>query len=107
MSKEITVELNGREVVAHTGETILQTMERAGVSVPTLCYMKDLLPTGACRMCVVELEGRPGLVPSCAFPVSEGMKVMSHSPRALRARKTIIELLLADHPARSADTAAK
>ena len=98
MSKEITIELNGREVVAHTGETILQTMERAGVSVPTLCYMKDLLPTGACRMCVVELEGRPGLVPSCAFPVSEGMKVMSHSPRALRARKTIIELLLADHP---------
>ena len=65
---------------------------------PTLCHMKDLFPSGACRMCVVEVEGRPGLVPSCAFPVTDGLKVKTHSPRAIRARKTIIELLLANHP---------
>jgi NADH-quinone oxidoreductase subunit G/NADP-reducing hydrogenase subunit HndD len=60
--------------------------------------MEHLFPSGACRMCVVEVEGQRNLVPSCAFPVVEGMKVQTHSPRAVRARKTIIELLLASHP---------
>ncbi|MGQ9649898.1 MAG: NADH-dependent [FeFe] hydrogenase, group A6 [Phycisphaerae bacterium] len=94
----ITIEVNGRRVEAESGEMLLVALRRAGVNVPTLCHLEGLFPTGACRMCVVEVEGQRGLVPSCAFPVSEGLKVQTHSPRALRARKTIVELLLANHP---------
>jgi len=94
----ITIEVNNRKIEANSGETILTALERAGIKVPTLCYLKDLFPSGACRMCVVEVEGYNGLVPSCAFPVQNGMKIKTHSPRAIRARKTIIELLLSNHP---------
>ena len=93
-----TIEVNNREIKAKKGEMILDALKREGISVPTLCYMKDLFPTGACRMCVVEIEGYKGLIPSCAMPVSEGMKIQTHSPKAIKARKTIIELLLSDHP---------
>lgn len=94
----IKIEVNGRQIEAREGEMLLDAMEREGIRVPTLCHMKDLFPTGACRMCVVEVEGQRGLVPSCAFPVYEGMKVKTHSARPVKARKTIIELLLASHP---------
>jgi len=94
----ITIEINGRNILANPNETVLTVLNREGIKVPTLCYLPDLFPTGACRLCVVEVEGVRGLVPSCAFPVFEGMKVQTHSPRALRARKTIIELLLSNHP---------
>lgn len=93
-----TIEVNGRTVQADAGEMLLTVLRREGIYVPTLCHMEDMLPTGACRLCVVEVDGIPGLVPSCAFPVSEGQKIQTHSPRAVRARKTIIELLLANHP---------
>ena len=94
----ISVEINGRPVSAKGGETILDVCRRAGVQVPTLCHMSDLTPTGACRICAVEVEGHRSLVPSCAFPAEDGMKVQTHSPRAVRARQTIVELLLASHP---------
>lgn len=94
----VTIEVNNRTIQAKRGEMLLAALQRAGVEVPTLCNMSDLLPSGACRMCVVEVEGQRGLVPSCAYPVADGMKVRTHSPRAVRARKTIIELLLANHP---------
>lgn len=93
-----TIEVNGREVEAREGETLLTAFRRVGIEVPTLCHLEGLFPSGACRMCVVEVEGQRGLVPSCAFPAAPGMKVQTHSPRALQARKTIIELLLANHP---------
>lgn len=92
------IQVNNRMIEAEPGETILSALRRAGINVPTLCYMENLLPTGACRMCVVEVEGQRNLVPSCAFPVAEGMKIQTHSPRVVRARKTIVELLLANHP---------
>jgi iron-only hydrogenase group A len=94
----MTIDVNGRTVEAHEGETILTALRRAGVDVPTLCHMDGLTPTGACRICAVEVEGQRGLIPSCAYPVQAGMKIQTHSPRAVRARKTIVELLLADHP---------
>jgi NADH-quinone oxidoreductase subunit G/NADP-reducing hydrogenase subunit HndD len=94
----MTIEVNGKQVEAKPGEMLLDAIKRAGVNVPTLCYLADLFPSGACRMCVVEVEGQRTLIPSCACPVADGMKVQTHSPRALRARKTIIELLLANHP---------
>ena len=94
----ITIEVNGRKIPAEKGESLLCSLRRAAIKVPTLCHVDGLTATGACRMCVVEVEGQRGLVPSCAFPVSDGMKVRTHSPRAVQARKTIVELLLANHP---------
>lgn len=95
----INIEVNGRTVQAEPNEMLLTSLRREGINIPTLCYYEGLPPTGACRMCVVEVEGQRALVPSCAFPVFEGMKVKTHSPRTVEARRTIIELLLADHPA--------
>ncbi len=93
-----TIHVNDRPVPAEKGEMLLTALRRAGIKVPTLCHINGLPPTGACRMCAVEVEGQRGLVPSCAFPVADGMKVQTHSPRAVQARRTIIELLLANHP---------
>lgn len=92
------IKVNGREIEVKEGLTILEALREHGISIPTLCYMENLTPSGACRICVVEVEGHPGLVPSCAFPVQEGMNIQTHSPRVRSARKTIVELLLANHP---------
>jgi NADH-quinone oxidoreductase subunit G/NADP-reducing hydrogenase subunit HndD len=94
----VQIEVNGRPVDAIPGETLLKALRRVGIHVPTLCYYDGLPPSGACRICVVEVEGQRSLVPSCAFPVAAGMKVKTHSDRAVEARRMIIELLLADHP---------
>jgi iron-only hydrogenase group A len=94
----ITIEVNGQNIQAEKGEMLLTALRRAAIKVPTLCHVDGLTASGACRMCVVEVEGQRGLAPSCAFPVADGMKVRTHSPRAVQARKTIVELLLANHP---------
>jgi iron-only hydrogenase group A len=94
----IRLEVNGRSIEATKGETILSALNRNGLHVPTICNMKDLSPTGACRMCVVEVKGRENLVPSCSFPIEGPMEILTHSPRVLRARKTNVELLLSNHP---------
>ncbi len=93
-----TIEVNGRTVDARADETVLEACERAGIRIPTLCHLSHLTPTGACRLCVVEVEGQRNLVPSCAYPVADGMKVRTHSPRATEARQVIVELLLSNHP---------
>jgi iron-only hydrogenase group A len=94
----VKLEVNGRSIEAEKGETILSALNRHGLHVPTICSMKDLSPSGACRMCVVEVEGSENLVPSCSFPIEGPMIIMTHSPRVLRARKTNVELLLSNHP---------
>ncbi|MDF1575167.1 MAG: [Fe-Fe] hydrogenase large subunit C-terminal domain-containing protein [Bacteroidales bacterium] len=94
----ITLVVNGRNIEAEKGETILSALNRHGMHVPTICSVKGLSPSGACRMCVVEVEGREKLVPSCSYPIEEPMKIMTHSPRVLRARMTNVELLLSNHP---------
>ncbi|MDO9694940.1 MAG: NADH-dependent [FeFe] hydrogenase, group A6 [Candidatus Latescibacteria bacterium] len=91
------VQVNGRPAEARRGETLLDVCRHAGVDVPTLCHMPGLAPSGACRICVVDVRGR-GLVPSCSCPVEPGMSVETNSQSATRARKTIVELLLANHP---------
>lgn len=92
------IEVNGKEIQARRGETILEALNQNGIKVPTLCSMKNFSPTGACRICVVEVEGKSGLVPSCSQPVEEWMKIKTHSPKVIKARKTIVELLLSNHP---------
>lgn len=92
------IEVNNKTIKARQGETILQALTRNGIKVPTLCFMEGFTPTGACRMCAVEVEGIADLVPACSHPVEEWMKIKTHSPKVIRARKTIVELLLSNHP---------
>jgi len=98
MPNTVQIEVNGHQVDAAQGEMLLSALRRVGVEVPTLCNYEGLSPAGACRVCVVEVEGQRALVPSCAFPVSSGLKVKTQSDRVVDARRMIIELLLADHP---------
>jgi iron-only hydrogenase group A len=93
-----TIQVNNRNIKAEKGETILSALNRNGIIIPTLCRMKDFTPSGACRMCVVEIEGKDRLVTACSQPVEEWMKIKTHSPRVITARRTIVELLLANHP---------
>jgi iron-only hydrogenase group A len=93
-----TIQVNNRKIKAEKGETILSALNRNGIIIPTLCRMKEFTPTGACRMCVVEVEGRDRLVTACSQPVEEWMTIRTHTPRVIKARKTIVELLLSKHP---------
>jgi iron-only hydrogenase group A len=94
----IEMQVDGRAIEAKEGETILSALKREGIHVPTLCHMEGLLPSGACRMCIVEMEGAPNFVPACSYPVTAGMKIQTRSPKVLDARRTIVELLLSNHP---------
>lgn len=94
----IQIEVNERPIKAETGETILSAIRRVGVNVPTLCFHENLSPVGRCRICVVEVEGRKDMVPACSFPVSEGMKIRTHSRRVLQTRRNLLELMLSNHP---------
>ena len=91
--------INGKEIEAARGETVLKAARRAGVDIPHLCSL-DWAPSPAasCRMCVVEVEGNPRLLTSCTLEAAEGMAVHTHTPRVLKARRAIMELLIASHP---------
>ncbi len=92
------IEVNHKMVEANPGELLLDVLKRNKIHVPTLCYMKNMFPSGACRMCVVENLATGKLITSCSYPVEQGMRIESHSARVVEARKTIVELLLANHP---------
>lgn len=94
----VNIQVNNKEIKAKTGETILEALNRNGIKVPTLCRMNGFSPTGACRLCVVEVEGKSGLIPSCSYPIEQPVKIRTHSPRVIRARKMVVELLLSNHP---------
>ncbi len=94
---EIQVTLNGKQVLGRPGITILELAKEHNIDIPTLCYLDELTPTGACRVCVVEVEGSKTLVASCHTPITKGMVIQTHSPKVLETRKLIIELLLASH----------
>lgn len=95
----ITINVNNKKIEANSGETILQVLNREGISVPTLCHMKNLMPSGACRICLVEAENFNGqLIPSCSYPVHDGLIIKTHSQKVVEARKMIIEMLLSNHP---------
>lgn len=98
MQMIVNIEVNNKVIKAKKGETILSALLANGIKIPSMCSMKDFTPTGACRMCVVEIDGKDSLVTSCSQPVEEWMKIKTHSPRVVKARKTIVELLLSNHP---------
>lgn len=95
---EIRLTIDGREVQAQEGMTILEAARQVGIAIPYLCYRDDLTPTTACRLCVVEVEGARTLVASCAYPVANNMVVKTNSARVLDSRRMVIEFLLSDHP---------
>ena len=96
----ITLQINALQVSVEKGSTLLEAAEFLGFPIPTLCHMEGLLPYGACRLCVVEIgeKGRSRLVTACTYPAEEGLKVRTASARVLRARKVILELLVASCP---------
>jgi len=89
------IAINGREFPFKPGETILQVASRNGIDIPTLCYLKRATPTGACRICLVEVEGARNLIASCSTPAAPGMVISTESERVVRSRRLNIELLLA------------
>jgi predicted molibdopterin-dependent oxidoreductase YjgC len=91
------MKLNGQQVQATDGETILTVAARTGVNIPTLCHDDRLDPMGSCRMCLVEIEGQRRLEPACAFKVRAGMDVQSESDRITRHRKMLLSMYMADH----------
>lgn len=100
---DIKVIVDNREVHVPNGSTILDAANKAGIHVPTLCHLdlhdtKMVNQAASCRVCVVEVEGRRNLAPSCATPATDGMVVTTNSMRVLEARQTVIELLISDHP---------
>lgn len=92
------MEIDGQQVEVDEGTTVLEAAQSVGADIPTLCYMKDINVEGACRVCLVEVEGDPKLAASCVYPVREGMKVRTATAKVIKARKQMIELLLSDHP---------
>ncbi|MBZ5584395.1 MAG: (2Fe-2S)-binding protein [Acidobacteriia bacterium] len=96
----ITLSINGLPLTVEPGTTLLEAARFLGIEIPTLCHMDGLTPYGACRLCVVEIGSAPNakLVSSCTYPAQEGLKVRTGSARVVRARRMILELLLASCP---------
>ena len=99
----VTLTINGKSVTVPAGSTILDAARQLNIKIPTLCYCEKLgcnidNKPASCRICVVEVEKRRNLAPACATPVMEGMVVHTNTQRALKARRTVLELMLSDHP---------
>ena len=93
----VNINIDGRKIKAREGATILEVAEANEIKIPTLCHIKDQPPTGACRICVVEVAGSRTLMGSCHTPVSEGMVIYTNSPKVVAARRVIVELMLTAH----------
>jgi predicted molibdopterin-dependent oxidoreductase YjgC len=94
MAEESVIIINGNRLTFEPGETILQVARRNNVDIPTLCHLEGAIPTGACRVCVVEVKGARTLIASCAAPAAPNMEVWTESPAVVKARKMVIQLLL-------------
>ena len=93
----VNLTVNGIPVEVPAGSTILEAAQKAGVRIPTLCYLKDINEIGACRMCVVEVKGARAWAAACVYPVNEGMEVYTNTPELRKARKQTLELMLSNH----------
>lgn len=93
----VNLKINGIDVSVPEGYTILQAAKEINIEIPSLCYLKDVNCIGSCRVCVVEVKGRRGLIASCVYPVEEGMEVFTNTPAVRESRKTTIELILSTH----------
>ena len=95
--ENVNLKINGLEVSAPAGSTILEAAHLAGIKIPTLCFLKEINEIGACRMCVVEVKGARNLVAACVYPVTEGMEVYTNTPKLIKSRRRTLQLLLSNH----------
>ena len=95
--KKVNVTINGIQVYVPADYTILQAAREVHIDIPTLCFLKDINEMGCCRMCVVEVKGAKTLQAACVHPVKEGMEVLTHSAKVMKARKATLELILSNH----------
>ena len=93
----INVKINGKEITAPKGQTILQIAEANGIEIPTLCYIAEVKAYGACGLCTIEVEGIPKLLRACSAVASDGMVISTDTPRVRQSRKIALELLMSDH----------
>lgn len=96
-NKMITLTIDGVSVTVPEGTTVLEAAKQAKITIPTLCYLKGINQIGACRICMVEIEGARGLAAACVMPAGEGMKVKTNTPRLRQVRRDNLELLLSNH----------
>ena len=94
MAEQNIIVINGNEFSFEPGESILDIAHRNSIDIPTLCHLKKAIPTGACRVCVVEVEGARSLIASCAAPAGNNMIVRTESAKVIEARRMVIQLLL-------------
>jgi NADH dehydrogenase/NADH:ubiquinone oxidoreductase subunit G len=101
--QKVTLTINDSEVTAREGITIFEAARDVGIYIPTLCYHEKLAPYGACRICTVEIfrNGKSRLVTSCVYPVEVGLIVKTESPKVIKIRKMLLELMLASSPAKA------
>ncbi len=97
MSELVKVTIDGIEVEVEKNTSILEAALKAGIEIPSLCYLKEINEIGACRVCIVEIEGVGALQASCVYPITKPIKIKSHSPRVLKSRRRVVELLLSEH----------
>lgn len=97
MQEKVNIKINGIDMSVPADYTVLEAAREAGIDIPTLCYLKDVSKTGSCRMCIVEIKGARALQAACVYPVSEGLEVMTNTPKVRKQRKTTLELLLSNH----------
>lgn len=95
---KVNITIDGKQVQAEAGSTVLEAALAAGIDIPTLCHHPALKPVGSCRMCLVEIERQRTLQAACVFPVTDGMVIHTDSPRVAEARRFVLDLLLSDHP---------
>ena len=93
----INVKINGMDYSVPKGSTILEAANYAGITIPTLCYMKEINAIGACRMCLVEVKGARGMAAACVYPVTEGMEIFTNTPKVIESRKKTLQLMLSTH----------
>ncbi len=100
MSDYVNLTINGAKIKAPKGTSVLDAALEYGICIPHLCHMKDLTPIGVCRLCIVELieNGRSKVTTSCTLEVKEGMTILAHTDKILKARKNIAEMLVAEAP---------
>ena len=94
----LNLKINGKPVQVEAGTTILDAAKKVNVKIPTLCYNPDLPAWAACGICIVRMEGSPKMVRACCTPVAENMSVITHDPEIVSVRRTVIELILSNHP---------
>ena len=94
----LKIEIDGKQLEVAPGSTIIEAADAAGISIPRFCYHKKLSVAANCRMCLVDVEKAPKPLPACATPVADGMKIATHSAKAIAAQKGVMEFLLINHP---------